>query len=84
VRQAVLLWCSRQWQSCFGAPGSGSPALVLPAVSEAAEEEPGGLGTRAEAPQGSRANSKAGGECSPGIGGLSTRNKGFQLNTVVL
>ena len=67
-----------------GMRAAGSPALVLPAVSEAAEEEPGSRGTRAEAPQGSRANSKAGGECSPGIGGLSTRNKGFQLNTVVL
>lgn len=54
------------------------PALVLPAVSEAAEEETGGLGPREEAPQGRRANSQAGGGSSPGIGGLRARNKGFQ------
>lgn len=56
-----------------GMRAAGSPALVLPA-----EEETDGLGPRAEAPEGRRADSQAGGGCSPGTGGLRARNTGFQ------
>lgn len=71
-----------------GMRAPGSPALVLPAVSKVAEEETGSLGPRAEAPEGRRANSQAGGGCSPGTGGLRARNRDFStysgpLNTVL-